>query len=125
MPRRAVIGLNGLSPGGTKRESLGCRIVSVMFLLTWGDNGMAVRFLVTAAGLTLAAVSFTAPASAAGVDRTTGLNDTPTSWARMTRHRSKMGRRIHRNRGAGTASASAPNGRGYGMGPTGQPSGVK
>lgn len=86
---------------------------------------MAIRFLGMAAALTLAAISFTAPASAAGVDRAVGLNDTPTTWVRMTRHRSKMGRRVDRNKGAGTASASAPNGRGYGMGPTGQPSGVK
>lgn len=86
---------------------------------------MAVRFLGMTVGFTLAAISFTAPASAAGVARAAGLNDTPTSWARMTRHRSTMGRRIYRNKGAGTASASAPNGRGYGMGPTGQPSGVK
>lgn len=86
---------------------------------------MAVRFLGMTAGLALGAISFAAPASAAGVDRAAGLNDTPTSWAKMTRHRSKMGRRVYRNQGAGTASASAPNGRGYGAGPTGQPSGVK
>lgn len=86
---------------------------------------MAVQLLGMAAGLALAAISFTASASAASVDRVVGLNDTPTSWARMNRHRSKMGHRVYRNRGAGTASASAPNGRGYGMGPTGQPSGVK
>ena len=86
---------------------------------------MSFRFMGLAAGCMLAAVSITSSASAATSERAVGLNGAPTSWARMTRHRNKAYRRSMMNKGAGTASSSAPNGRGYGMGPTGQPSGVK
>jgi len=86
---------------------------------------MALRFMGVSAGLVLAAMSLATPATASAGARAVGLNGAPTSWARMTRHRTKAHRRTMMNKGAGTASSSAPNGRGIGMGPTGQPSGVK
>lgn len=54
-------------------------------------------------------------------------------WSRMTRRQMRRKRMMRNNRmdrrmmrrGGASASPSAPNGRGIGMGPTGQPSGVK
>lgn len=86
---------------------------------------MSLRFIGLAAGIVLAAASFSSQASAAVGVRGVALQGAPTSWVRMTRHRSKAYRRTRMNKGAGTASSTAPNGRGTGMGPTGQPSGVK
>ena len=86
---------------------------------------MSLKVMGLAAGLVLAATGFSTQASAGVSDRGVGLHGVPTSWARMTRHRSKVYRRSRMNKGAGTASSSAPNGQGTGMGPTGQPSGVK
>ena len=86
---------------------------------------MSLRMMGLSAGLALAALSLATPASAATA-HAAGLNGAPTSWARMMTHRhTKVHRRTRMNKGAGSASSSAPNGRGIGMGPTGQPSGVK
>jgi hypothetical protein len=75
--------------------------------------------------LIIMAAGLATPAAARGVDRAVGLNGAPTSWAKMSRHRTSTRRGRMRRHGAGTASSSAPNGAGTGMGPTGQPSGVK
>ncbi|MEH3148661.1 MAG: hypothetical protein PGN34_25820 [Methylobacterium frigidaeris] len=86
---------------------------------------MSLRLIGMAAGLVIVAASFTAPANAGGNHRAVSLNDAPANWAGMTRNSRKAHRQRKPRDGAGSASSSAPNGRGTGMGPTGQPSGVK
>ena len=85
---------------------------------------MAIKMMTAAAGLILLA-GVSAPASAGETDHGVRMTGAPTTWVRMSRYRKNAHRaRMPRN-GAGAASSSAPNGVGYGMGPTGQPSGVK
>ena len=89
---------------------------------------MQIKFAVALTTALLLAVgsSGSATADQGGVERLQH-NSPPTAWSRM-RHRNKM---MHRQgmrgsrKGGATAAGSAPNGRGTGMGPTGQPSGVK
>lgn len=85
---------------------------------------MLLKPMSAAASFVLMTISLATPAAAGRTGHNLRMDDLPTSWVKLSRHHKAHRARLP-GRGAGTASSSAPNGAGFGMGPTGQPSGVK